>query len=174
MTFHARLIEGDIHIVHQWKYANAAARLAVTSFVSNDLYKWAFQEDDKTYWILIGVSPPVWKSIAEFSAARPLTVGFSFSDVAGGSLSLGECDAGFTVLKAVVNILTAFNGSTEITVGDAVAQGRLMVVSDINTGKVGMYDVDSHYMYPAKTELFIYFPSGTPTQGTGKVIVYLL
>jgi hypothetical protein len=174
MTFHARLIEGDIHIIHQWKYANATARLAATGFTVNDLYKWAFQEDDKTYWVLIGESPAVWKSIAEFSAARPLEVDFAFADVAGGSLSLGDCDAGFTVLKAVVNILTAFNNGVTITVGDAVAQGRLMTASDINTAKVGMYDADSHYKYPAKTELFIYFPSGTPNQGSGKVIVYLL
>jgi len=174
MTFHKRLIEGDIHIIHQWKYANSIARLADTDFTSDDLYKWALQEDDKTYWILIDISPPVWKGIAEFSAARPLTINFSFSDVVSGNLSLGFCDAGFTILKTIVEIINIFDGSTRITIGDSVAQGRLAVESDINTEKIGLYDIDSHYKYLSKTELFIFFPIGTPTKGNGKVIVYLL
>lgn len=98
---------------------------------------------------------------------------FDYTNVSGGSLSLGDCPADITVVTVALIIDIAFNNSTTITVGDSVAQGRLMAVADNNTEQVATYKRNVDYLYTAETEILIFFPSGTPTQGEGKVFVYL-
>src|SRR5262245_346206 len=55
--FHDTHAIGDIHIPHNWEYANAAAREAATGFVDADLKKLALQLDDSSLWILTAVDP---------------------------------------------------------------------------------------------------------------------
>jgi hypothetical protein len=102
-----------------------------------------------------------------------LYLDFDYTDVSGGSLSLGNCPDNISVATVSLIIDTVFNGSTTITVGDSVAQGRLMVVADNDPAELGTFRRDVDYLYSAETELFIFFPSGAPTQGQGKIFVYL-
>lgn len=104
---------------------------------------------------------------------RPLVVDFAWSDVISGFVPLGFCPAGGIIPEVVMSVSSAFNGGLQITVGDAVAQGRLMVVKDNDPEMVANYKNDVDYEYTAHTELFVFFPSGTPTTGNGRVIVYL-
>lgn len=97
---------------------------------------------------------------------------FDFSNVPG-NLLIGTCPAGMVVGETAVNIVNVFNNGTTITVGDAVAQGRFLEAADVFTDYEGIYESDPHFSYDVDTEVRIYFPSGTPTQGTGEVIVYL-
>ena len=97
---------------------------------------------------------------------------FSFTDVPG-SVVIGTVPAGMVIGETVVKIIEVFNNSTTITVGDALAQGRFQTISDNFPTYVGNYETDPHYRYDVDTQVSIFFPSGTPTQGTGEVIIYL-
>ena len=97
---------------------------------------------------------------------------FSFADVPG-SISIGTCPAGMVVSEVAIIITDPFDGSTTITVGDALAQGRFFAVADSFPAYAEPYATNPHHEYAVDTEILIYFPSGTPTQGTGEVIVYL-
>lgn len=52
---------GERHPLHNWEYANAAARIAATGFVASDVTKWAKQLDNRTYWELTDDSPVTWE-----------------------------------------------------------------------------------------------------------------
>lgn len=60
---HGDYSPGDIHVLHNWEYADATARLAATGFSSDDIYKLAVQLDNNTVWMLIDDSPVTWGSI---------------------------------------------------------------------------------------------------------------
>lgn len=53
---------GGIHVIHAYEYANAAARTGATGFVSDDLGKVAWQQDDDTFWVLTAVTP-TWSEL---------------------------------------------------------------------------------------------------------------
>lgn len=52
----------DRHGSHNWEYADAAARIAASGFVTNDLRKLALQLDDNSLWLLTSTAP-TWKSV---------------------------------------------------------------------------------------------------------------
>ena len=54
---------GEIHIPHNYEYANAAARLAATGFAAGDVGKLARQTDDNTLWMLTDDSPVTWLQV---------------------------------------------------------------------------------------------------------------
>mgnify|MGYP001455439490 CR=1 FL=1 len=65
MTYEHKDIPADKdanHILHNWVYATAAARLAASGFVSGDLYKLALQSDNNTLWMLTATTP-TWQLI---------------------------------------------------------------------------------------------------------------
>lgn len=111
-------------------------------------------------------------SIRDVVDSRHRAVEFDISDVAGGSVSLGYCIPGSYVPLVALEITEEFDGGVQITIGDASAQGRLMTIAQNDPGHVDCYKSDPDYQYETQTELFVFFPSGNPTQGTGKVIVY--
>lgn len=54
---HKNIVPGDQHVVHNWEYADAAAREGATGFCSADLKKLALQLSDNTLWILVATTP---------------------------------------------------------------------------------------------------------------------
>lgn len=48
------------HGIHNWEYANAAARTGATGLLPADVGKWAKQLDDGSYWELTDDSPVTW------------------------------------------------------------------------------------------------------------------
>lgn len=50
----------QIHAPHNWRAANAAARLAL-SVVAGDVGKYCWQQDDNTEWMLLNHSPMTWQ-----------------------------------------------------------------------------------------------------------------
>lgn len=113
--------------------------------------------------------------VAKFgeTARTALAIDFDWTNVSGGSISIGFCPKDGVIPEVVLIINSVFDGGLEITVGDIVAQGRLMVVADNKPGTAARYKNDTDYQYSIRTELFVFFPSGTPTTGNGRVIVYL-
>ena len=67
--FHRDAPTGDIHQIHQWTYADAAARAAASGFSSSDVGKVALQEDTAAHYILTDDSPITWKLIGDAVAA---------------------------------------------------------------------------------------------------------
>lgn len=51
-----------IHVIENWTYANAAARTGATGFVSGDIGKVAYQQDDGSYWRLTATTP-TWAQV---------------------------------------------------------------------------------------------------------------
>jgi len=104
----------------------------------------------------------------------PLVADFGFADVPSGSVSLGVLPPGHIVRETVVEILDPFNGGTAITVGDAAAQARFQAVSDNSPERANHYNVNNVFEgYATETEIFVYFPAGSPTSGSGKVTVFV-
>lgn len=62
-----------IHQIHNWTYANAAARTAATGFIADDLYKIALEETPSpTLWMLTAVTP-TWIQISGSSSVTNFT-----------------------------------------------------------------------------------------------------
>lgn len=62
MGLHSKASLGARHPIHNWEYANAAARTGASGFVSDDLGKIAKQLDDNTLWQLTATTP-TWKQV---------------------------------------------------------------------------------------------------------------
>jgi hypothetical protein len=60
MAEHVDISTGEIHIVHNYSYADSTARLAASGFVSADVGKVARQADNNSFWILVDESPITW------------------------------------------------------------------------------------------------------------------
>lgn len=64
--YHKDLIEGDIHRINQFEYANSTERTTDSSLVSTDVGKVAKQTDTDppTWWLLNNASPIEWQQIS--------------------------------------------------------------------------------------------------------------
>lgn len=173
MARHKNSPIADSHFAHRWEYADAAARTGASGFVASEVGLQALQLDENSFWVLTNHSPPTWELVGGADILTKLVTSFDYSDVGGGSKSLGTIRSGQVVDEVVLQIATIFDGSTTMTVGDASAQGRLMAVAHNNPDVADDYERDVNYQYGSETELFVYFPSGSPTQGSGQIIVYL-
>jgi hypothetical protein len=105
------------------------------------------------------------------SYSRSLTVEFTAADVPG-QLLIGRMPAGFFCPSCVVEIIEAFDGGVQITVGDLVAQGRFQGAADNDPETIHQYETEPHFAYPATTDVYVFF-SGSPSVGRGRVILYL-
>jgi hypothetical protein len=98
----------------------------------------------------------------------------SFNDVLiGHPILLGPIDSGNVVEETCVKITEAFDGGTEISVGDSDVNARLMKKDCNKPSIIGQYKIDNDYLYTADNNLYVYFPAGTPTQGAAEIFVYL-
>ncbi len=59
MAEHVDIASGEIHVAHNFEYADATAREAA-SLVSADIGKIARQTDNKSYWVLADNTGPIW------------------------------------------------------------------------------------------------------------------
>lgn len=84
---HSDIGVGEIHIAVNWVYANSAARLAATGFVSADVYKIAVQSDDFSLWLLTDDSPITWKDIGTSSSSRAANPMTTAGDIIYGGAS---------------------------------------------------------------------------------------
>lgn len=70
-VIHGNQPVGEIHIPHNWSYADATARAAATGFVAGDVGKLALQESDNTFWILTATTP-TWVAVSQ-GLINPMT-----------------------------------------------------------------------------------------------------
>lgn len=101
-TPHGGLVGPNIHVPYNWTYANNAAMLAATGFVTGDVGKLALESDNNTLWMLTALTP-TWAAV---SAAAGTLAG----DVTG---SIGANTV------ANVNASVLATGSTSVTLASA-------------------------------------------------------
>lgn len=90
-----------------------------------------------------------------------------------GWVSLGICPGGRCAAICVVEVIDAFDGGAQVTIGDITAHGRLQVAADNDLQEVYRYHSNPDYVYNVDQQLYIYMSAGTPTHGSGRVLVYL-
>lgn len=117
-------------------------------------------------------STDVQNAIKEVYDEKGKIVGdFSYTDFASGHLDIGNTYSGYFVEKVVVEVDSAFDEGT-ITVGDTLSSDLFTDASDSDLSVANVYEKSSVFEYSYNSSIRITF-TGEPTQGTGRVIVYL-
>ncbi len=75
---------GEIHVAHQWEYANASARAAASGFVAGDENKIALQLDDSSFWVLSDYLGPTWAKVGGIGTGTGLVSTIMFTIDNGG------------------------------------------------------------------------------------------
>jgi len=73
---HDLLPPGEMHVIHNYEYADETQLLAAVGFTIDDLYKIAFVVATDELWILIDESTPTWKLLS----SSPAALGLPFSN----------------------------------------------------------------------------------------------
>jgi hypothetical protein len=97
---------------------------------------------------------------------------FDYTDTSELSKAIGSIPAGLSIHKLRLDILTAFEAGIFFTIGDVVAQGRLMTAAQNNPQAVHSYIAEPDYAYATATNVKIYFGGGEATVGSGRIIIY--
>lgn len=63
MSLHKELTGDNVHVIHKWEFADAAARAAASGIVADDIGKLAWQMDDDSFYVLTDTGPNVWTAI---------------------------------------------------------------------------------------------------------------
>lgn len=72
--------EGGTHIVHNWIFADATTREEHNELVSSDLYKIAYQTNDRSWWVLASLKPVEWVHFAGGSSPLLSLIGYAESE----------------------------------------------------------------------------------------------
>lgn len=147
MSYHDAAQPGDIHLIHQWRFADQTARQTGVSLddgaltlVATDRGKIGLQEDSSTWWVLVGHSPITWKEITasgggggsgdkleslsgEFSIPAPVVVGRLVYST--GALSLGAADNVSVTTSPAIGIIIDKPVATTATIAFAGKIGGL-------------------------------------------------
>ena len=114
------------------------------------------------------------KSVNIIEGGHRLELPFTFEDWSLGSKKIGKALGGLRVEKVsvIIDEGKSFNDGT-IVIGDADAHGRLAAAADIKLNQVKRFHTEPDHKYETDTDIYVYFETGTPTQGEGTVIIYL-
>ena len=93
----------------------------------------------------------------------------------GGNVTLGDVSATTRPLSVIVDVTTAFDGSSVITIGDEDDTDRLMGTSYIDLSATGVYETNPSYVYAdaldANNTIKVFVTAGTSSQGAATVLV---
>lgn len=93
----------------------------------------------------------------------------------GATLTLGNLSASTKPMQVMVNVTTAYDGTSTLTVGDDSSNSRLMSTSYVDLSETGVYVTNPSYVYSnasdAVNTLKVYQSQGTSTQGAATVYV---
>lgn len=94
---------------------------------------------------------------------------FESADFSGG-LTLAGIPAGSMILSTIVEIIESFDAPGTLTIGTQSAQGILMTTNEVNLASQAIYE-RTNYLQIDSFETFKAFFSGSPTVGSGKIII---
>ena len=93
----------------------------------------------------------------------------------GGNVTLGDVSASSRPLSVIVDVTTAFDGTSVITIGDDNDNSRLMSSEYIDLSATGVYETNPSYVYTdsldANNTIKVYVTAGTSVQGNATVLV---
>jgi len=115
----------------------------------------------------------VWTNIPTTSLQLSIRHTLAYDSVA--SFNIGDAvPDNARIYKVVVNVETAFNGSSEstLTVGDAGDPDRLAELTDINLHAVGTYVIDNYYRYVSSTQITGAYTQDSATQGNAYIEIF--
>lgn len=131
------------------------------------------QDDGNGEWAMYVYSTGVWVRMADEDSADTdaNTLSASVLPFSSANTSLGNVSASSRVTLITVEVVSVFNGSPTLSIGDAGDSDRLMADNDLDLSSTGTYTVPSSYQFTNETELIVYFVSGGATSGSAKIIV---
>jgi len=92
-----------------------------------------------------------------------------------GNVTLGNVSSGSRPLSVVVNVTNAFDGNTEITIGDDANPSRLMSTSYVDLSETITFVTNPSYVYvnaiDADNTLKVYVTAGNSTVGNATILV---
>lgn len=115
MALHSAEVAGSNHVIHNFVYANAAARTAAV-LAATDIGKVARQTDNNTFWILLNDVGPVWSEVT-YESAFPDNV-FAVQDDGDATKQLNVQLAGATA-ATTSTIVASQTANRSITLPDA-------------------------------------------------------
>jgi hypothetical protein len=118
-----------------------------------------------------------WQCIATQASARTdaLTQSIPISNsnfVGDGDDLVGTVGNGTRVVEVSIEVTTVFDGSADITIGDAANNSRLLDNSEVDLQTLGVYVVYPVYQFDSAedTDVLVYY-TGSPTQGAAKITI---
>jgi len=94
---------------------------------------------------------------------------FAFSSA--GIISLAAIPANKVVVEVTVTVLTPFDGTPTLSVGDSVNQSSLVATNENNLAVAATFALHPNVSYSSADVANIYFTQGGATQGTGFVTI---
>jgi hypothetical protein len=99
-----------------------------------------------------------------------LALRFSWGDATPEVIA--SIPAGKVVSKVEINLLTAFNVPSTLSVGDSSDVQRLFPIDGIDLTQAGKYQASPNYIYTSATTVNLYLSPGVGnTQGNGVVVI---
>ena len=93
----------------------------------------------------------------------------------GGTQTLGDLSSTSKPLQVMINVTTAFDGSSTFSVGDDNNNSRLLSDSYVDLSETGVYVSNPSYVYSnaldADNTIKVYVTQGTSSQGVAEVYV---
>lgn len=137
MALHKSIGTGDIHIAHQWEYADAAARTGATGLEAADVHKLALQLDTQAFWLLTNHDPVTWQALGAGAVAfLDLTdTPASYSEQGGKRLAVtvGETGIEFVSIGQVEEAQRLVVSCLKDSVG-TINPGQLVYLKGYNAG----------------------------------------
>ena len=94
-----------------------------------------------------------------------------FGAAGTGSSSIGTVSASSRVTLITVEILSACNGTSTLTVGDSGDNDRLATDDVIDMTSIGVYNITSAHQYTSETEILAYYTNNSTNTGSIKINV---
>ena len=97
-----------------------------------------------------------------------------FGAAGSGSSSIGTVSSSSRVTLVTVEILSACNGTSVLTIGDAGDNARLVADSDVDMTTIGVYNITSAHQYSSETEILSYYTNNSTNSGSIKINISYL
>lgn len=94
---------------------------------------------------------------------------FNFGDATPKNLMIIPADK--IIQDVSIILMTAFDATSTLSVGDAGDINRLLSTTDNNTLETGTYTTEPAYKYGVNTQLTLSITPGVTTQGSGLVVI---
>lgn len=159
--------KGDTYVV-----ADIAARDALEVLIGDQVYvldkgdgEWGMYLYDATDFVLTATEE------SARTDSRSLSVDIAHDS--STTVLIGEVSSGARVSPVTVEVLTPFDGTPVLTVGDSGNTQRLMADQQLDLSVQGIYESQPAYQYTggADTEINVSFAANGATQGLARVTI---